>query len=189
MNFPTNSSRYNSPSGCCPSSTKYSAADGVDCCSCCCDASPSDPKSPPTPQLAFAASVRQQNEQLKALRSENFKLKLRIYLLEQQNDGDHRQQPPPAVGGDDCAIIMLRTELQDKQELICEAAIALEQMDEQLLSERNRAAELHASLVRTELELAGQKGEMVAVAAQTHELQVCAWGCEACTIRVLQDSN
>lgn len=147
---------------------------GSDDCWDCYSGSPSDPRFsepselPARSQPTFVGSVRQHDDQLKALRNENFQLKLRIYVLEQQSA--EQRQPLPSSAGDEC--VMLRAELHDKHELICEAAIAMDQMDEQLLYERHRAAELQSCHVRAERELAGQKGEVAHLQALNNELQV-----------------
>lgn len=81
-------------------------------------------------------SLREYEEQMCALKKENFNLKLRIYFLEEKNpsmisspDGSEslfKQNVDLKV-----EIESLRKELQDKQELVCQAAKAMELMEEE----------------------------------------------------------
>lgn len=80
-------------------------------------------------------SLREYEEQMTSLRKENFNLKLRIYFLEEKNPGIH-------TGADGTEsffkqtvdlkveIEALRKELNEKQDLLCQAAKAMELMEE-----------------------------------------------------------
>lgn len=103
-------------------------------------------------------SVREQEEHSTALRRENFKLKLRIYFMEQ--NASNQKNPTNATVATPSATSdpqqqqseeivtlridneLLRNELFEKQGLICEAAEGMEQMDELLRNERSQHDDL-----------------------------------------------
>ncbi|CRL02546.1 CLUMA_CG015749, isoform A [Clunio marinus] len=76
-------------------------------------------------------SLREFEEQMTALRKENFNLKLRIYFLEEKtasdcNDAFHRQNIDLKVENE-----TLRKELLEKQDLLCQASKAMELIENQ----------------------------------------------------------
>lgn len=93
-------------------------------------------------------SLREYEEHLCALKKENFNLKLRIYFLEEKNpsmistpdgtDSLFKQNVDLKV-----EIESLRKELQDKQGLVCQAAKAMELMEE----EQKKSAEISQSKI------------------------------------------
>ncbi|KAL5287977.1 CDK5RAP2 family protein [Megaselia abdita] len=89
-----------------------------------------------SPASNQGCSVREQDEKMAALRKENFNLKLRIYFLEEKMPNFNQINSPE--GQEDLMkqhinskieIEVLKKELQEKQDLIVNAAKAIDQMD------------------------------------------------------------
>lgn len=130
-----------------------------------------------TPPQTCRSSLRHLDEQAAALRNENFKLKLRIYFMEQQRlppiHADGGANGSPSATREDHQITsmcvdneMLRAELGEKQSLLCEAAVGMQQLDDLLQSERQRHEEL-AKQLRSDIEgLRSQNADLLLVSAQ-----------------------
>lgn len=79
-------------------------------------------------------SIREHDEQLNALRKENFNLKLRIYFMEEKTSSANLPDSSESLFKENVDLKVqaeaLRVELKEKQNLLCEAATALELMEQ-----------------------------------------------------------
>ncbi|KAJ6647466.1 Centrosomin, partial [Pseudolycoriella hygida] len=79
-------------------------------------------------------SIREHDEQLNDLRKENFNLKLRIYFMEEKNSPTNLPESSESLIKENVDLKVqaeaLRVELKEKQNLLCEAATALELMEQ-----------------------------------------------------------
>ncbi|XP_037024363.1 centrosomin isoform X1 [Bradysia coprophila] len=79
-------------------------------------------------------SIREHDEQLNALRKENFNLKLRIYFMEEKTSSSNLPESSESLFKENVDLKVqaeaLRVELKEKQNLLCEAATALELMEQ-----------------------------------------------------------
>lgn len=79
-------------------------------------------------------SIREHDEQLNALRKENFNLKLRIYFMEEKNASNNFPDSSESLFKENVDLKVqaeaLRVELKEKQNLLCEAATAMELMEQ-----------------------------------------------------------
>lgn len=102
--------------------------------------------------LTYGHSIKEFEEQLSNLRKENFNLKLRIYFLEERMGANLNADNETDLKNNVELMVELqnaRKELEDKQDLLCQAAKALEIEED----ERRREVSLRDSQIR-ELESA-----------------------------------
>lgn len=88
----------------------------------------------PSSASAQGRSVREYEDQMSTLRKENFNLKLRLYFLEESNlrrasdSTEDKELLKKQMIDSKVELELLRKEVQEKQELLNEAAEALAQM-------------------------------------------------------------
>ncbi|KAF2896987.1 hypothetical protein ILUMI_09194 [Ignelater luminosus] len=122
-------------------------------------------------------SVKEIDEQLTNLRKENFNLKLRIYFLEERMGANFNTDKEDAIKKNIELMVELenvRKDLEDKQELLCQAAKAMEIEEEEkkkeIIIRDQEILELKEALdeVRNQLQSVVQKNE------ESKELGLCA---------------
>ncbi|EAT40146.1 AAEL008110-PA, partial [Aedes aegypti] len=118
-------------------------------------------------------SLREYEEQMSALRKENFNLKLRIYFLEEMpaSEGTRAEVSLFKQNIDlKVEVESLRKDLQEKQDLLCQAAKAMEMMEES-----QRKAEHHHREVLNDmehrLEMLQQEIKQMEAADRQHQQQ------------------
>ncbi|XP_017769842.1 PREDICTED: centrosomin isoform X2 [Nicrophorus vespilloides] len=108
-------------------------------------------------------SVKEFEEQLTTLRKENFNLKLRIYLLEERMGPNYNLDTESAVKKNielSVELETLRKELQEKQDLLCQAVTAIEIEEEEYRKEaENKRKEIED--LKVQLDTLQQQFDMV----------------------------
>ncbi|XP_062558854.1 centrosomin isoform X2 [Armigeres subalbatus] len=157
-------------------------------------------------------SLREYEEQMSALRKENFNLKLRIYFLE-ENAGiggntsgggvvgsgpgiGHGTPPDGSVAPESLfkqnidlkvEVESLRKDLQEKQDLLCQAAKAMEMMEESQRKTEHHHQEVLSDMEHR-LEMLQQEIKQLEAADRQHQHQEPHLGSNA-TRSVLNDTN
>lgn len=110
--------------------------------------------------LTYGHSIKEFEEQLSNLRKENFNLKLRIYFLEERMGANFNSDNESDLKNNIELMVELqnvRKELEDKQDLLCQAAKALEIEEEERKREvslrDNQILELESALDLVRIQL------------------------------------
>ncbi|KAF5275590.1 hypothetical protein FQA39_LY06702 [Lamprigera yunnana] len=131
--------------------------------------------------LSSGRTVKEIDEQLSSLKKENFNLKLRIYFLEERMGSNFSSVKEDIMKKNielQVELANLQTELENKQELLCQAAKAMEIEEEENKKEicrrDNEIYDLKGMLQQLQYQVKHEKEELqqVAMCAQAFDLNI-----------------